>query len=123
MNLSKSLEDYIESILVASLKNGEVKSVDIAKDLNVSLPGVNKAMNTLKYMGLITKEPYSKISLTKEGKILAEQIYHKHTSINQFLLNLGVSQSVADEDCCKIEHVISDETFQKILEFNKKFEK
>ena len=116
-NLSKSYEDYIEAILVIKSQKDKVHSVDIAREMGVSKPAVHKAMDELINLGLIVKEPYGKIFLTEKGKIIADEIYDKHTSIKEFLLKLGVDEKTAENDCCLIEHVISEITFQKIKEF------
>lgn len=115
--LTDSNEDYLEAILILKEKYGIVRSVDIAKLLNVSKPGVNKAMNILKENGLIEKETYGDVILTPKGLEIASKIYKKHTTIKEFLIKLGVSEEVSDIDCCKIEHVISDETFTAIKKF------
>lgn len=115
--LTDSNEDYLEAILILRLKNGKVRSVDVAKHLNVSKPGVNKAMNVLKENELIEKDYYSDIVLTKKGEEIAKKIYKKHTTIKQFLLKLGVDEENSEIDCCKIEHVISEETFSAIKNF------
>ena len=115
--LTDSNEDYLEAILILKEKYGIVRSVDIAKLLNVSKPGVNKAMNILKENGLIEKETYGDVILTPKGLEIASKIYKKHTTIKDFLIKLGVSEEVSDIDCCKIEHVISDETFTAIKKF------
>lgn len=117
--LTDSNEDYLEAILILKLKNGKVRSIDIANHLNVSKPGVNKAMNVLKESGLIEKDYYSDILLTKKGEEIAKRIYKKHTTIKNFLLKLGVSEETSDIDCCKIEHVISKETFNAIKNYLK----
>lgn len=119
MQLTKSNEDYLEAILILEKKKIKVKSVSIAKMLGVSKPGVNKAMNVLKENGLIEKTNYSDIVLTPKGRELANAVYQKHLKIKEFLIKLGVSEEVADRDCCLIEHVISDETFIKIDNFCK----
>ena len=119
--LTDSNEDYLEAILILKIKNGKVRSVDISKHLNVSKPGVNKAMNILKESGLIEKDHYGDVYLTEKGEAIAKKIYKKHTTIKEFLIKLGVSEETSDIDCCKIEHVISDETYQVIQDFlNKK---
>lgn len=115
--LTDSNEDYLEAILILKLKNGKVRSVDIAKHLNVSKPGVNKAMNVLKENGLIEKDYYGDVVLTIKGEEIAKKIYQKHTTIKEFLLNLGVDEETSEIDCCKIEHVISDKTFVAIKDF------
>lgn len=121
--LTDSNEDYLEAILILKLKNGKVRSIDIANHLNVSKPGVNKAMNILKESGLIEKDSYSDIILTTKGEEIAKKIYKKHTTIKEFLLKLGVSEKTSDIDCCKIEHVISEETFSAIKNYLKLTEK
>lgn len=119
--LTDSNEDYLEAILILKIKNGKVRSVDISKMLNVSKPGVNKAMNVLKESGLIEKDYYGDVYLTEKGQAIAKKIYKKHTTIKEFLINLGVSEETSDIDCCKIEHVISEETFLAIQNYLKKF--
>lgn len=116
-NLSKSYEDYIEAILVVQEKYGKVQSVNIAREMNVSKPAVHKAMDELIELGYIQKEPYGGIFLTDKGREVAKQIYDKHLSIKKFLIKLGVNEKTAEKDCCLIEHVISDETLDKIKEF------
>ena len=115
--LTDSNEDYLEAILILKLKNGKVRSVDIAKHLNVSKPGVNKAMNILKESNLIEKDYYGDVTLTPKGEEIAKRIYKKHTTIKNFLLKLGVSEETSEIDCCKIEHVISEETFSAIKKY------
>lgn len=117
--LTDSNEDYLEAILIIKLKKGKVKSVDIAKHLNVSKPGVNKAMNILKENELIEKDYYGDIELTQKGEEIAKKIYKKHTTIKEFLLKLGVDEETSEIDCCKIEHVISDTTFLAIKNYLK----
>ncbi len=116
--LTKSIEDYLETILVLEKESSKtVKSVDIASNLSVSKPAVTKAMNELKELGYINKDLYGEISLTNEGRDLALKVYDKHKTINLFLQKLGVSEEIAEIDCCKLEHAISDETLQKLKEF------
>ena len=119
INLTKANEDYLEAILIIEEKHDKVLSVEVAKLLGVSKPGVNKAMNILKENGLIEKESYSEIKLTTKGRKIAKEIYEKHQAIKKFLLALGVSEENAERDCCLIEHIISDETYEKIKEFLK----
>ncbi len=109
-NLTKSIEDYIEAIYMIEQEKENIKSVDIASKLGVSKPAVNKAMNELNNLNLIQKSNYSNIVLTDEGRELAQKIYDKHILIYEFLISIGVSKETANVDCCKIEHVISDET-------------
>lgn len=119
--LTKSIEDYIEAIYMIEQEKGKIKSVDISSKLGVSKPAVNKAMNELNSLNLIEKSNYSNIVLTDEGRKLAKKIYDKHTLIYEFLLSIGVSKENANIDCCKIEHVISDETAECMKKYlNKK---
>lgn len=119
-NLTKSIEDYIEAIYVIEQEKEQIKSVDIASKLGVSRPAVNKAMNELNNLNLIEKSNYSNIKLTPNGRNLAQKIYDKHVLIYNFLISLGVSKKNADIDCCKIEHVISDETAECIKKYLEK---
>ena len=119
-NLTKSIEDYMEAIYMTEQEKGEIKSVDIACKLGVSKPAVNKAMNELNSLNLIKKSNYSNIALTDEGRKLAKKIYDKHILIYEFLLSIGVSKEKANIDCCKIEHVISDETAECMKKILKK---
>lgn len=119
-NLSKSIEDYIEAIYMIEQEKQEVKSIDIANRLGVSKPAVNRAMNELNNLNLIEKSNYSNIVLTNEGRNLAKVVYDKHILIYEFLLSIGVSKENANIDCCRIEHVISDETAECIKKQIKK---
>jgi DtxR family Mn-dependent transcriptional regulator len=117
--LSKSIEDYLEAILILNQDNNIVHSVSVAKFLNVSKPAVNKAMNELINLNYIIKGPYKDIVLTDKGRKQAKDVYHKHVLIREFLENIGVSKEISEHDCCLIEHVISKETVLKFEEFNK----
>lgn len=120
-SLTKANEDYLEAILCLE-KDGcsSVKSIDIANHLSVSKPAVSKATNELKEMGLIEKNHYGAISLTNKGRVAAKRVYEKHKIIFTFLKNIGISEENAEIDCCKIEHIISNETLEKMDDFNKK---
>ena len=121
INLTKSIEDYLEAILILEKTNKMVRSVKIAQMLNVSKPGVNQAMNLLKEHELIDKPAYGEIILTEKGRKIANEVYKKHLLIKEFLIKLGVSEEIAEIDSCKIEHVLSDETLKRItLYLNKK---
>ena len=113
MKLSQSFEDYLEAIYVLEISDQKIKSVTISKMLNVSKPAVTKAMNELFDANYVEKTPYSQIKLTKSGRQIAKNVYHRHTVIRDFLINkLGVSKDIAEKDCCMIEHVISPETLR-----------
>lgn len=116
--LREAGEDYLEAILNLEDADGEVRSVDVARELAVSRPSVNKAIGVLKDMGMVEQEPYSAIRLTSKGRKKAEEVAHRHELLEKFLIDvLGVSPKVADEDACKMEHVISKETKQRITEY------
>ena len=115
--LSKSIEDYIEAIYIVEQEKGEIKSIDIATKLGVSKPAVNKAMNELNNLNLIEKSNYSNIIMTEEGRKLAKKVYDKHILVYNFLLKIGVNKETAEKDCCKIEHVISQETVNCLKKF------
>ena len=119
---SESLEDYLEAI---GLKGGEnVKSVELARHLNVSRASVNKAVNTLIDKGLVEKEYYGDISLTEEGKSVSNRILWKHELLKKFLIDiLKVSEETASNEACGIEHSISDDTTMKLEKFIEKLEK
>ena len=117
--LTESIEDYIESIYLDYKKdNGGVRITDLALKMNVSKASANDAVRKLKEMGHVEHERYGQIYLTDSGMKLGEEIYEKHRFLRHFLISvLGVSPSVAEEDACGIEHVISEETFSKMKLF------
>lgn len=116
--LSKSLEDYLETILILENNNEELLSIKIAKHLGVSRPAVSRALKVLARKGLISKMKYDRLYFTKEGRALARKIYHRHNTIKKFLLSLGLEEKTAETDCCKIEHVISNDTLRALVKFN-----
>lgn len=111
MGIHESGENYLETILLLSRKNDAVRSVDIVNELEISRPSVSKAMGILKNDGLISIDRSGFITLTDEGKTIAERIYERHRVITELLVKIGVSEKTASEDACKIEHDISEETF------------
>ena len=118
MPIYESGEDYLETILLLHRKTGFVRSVDIAAELNYSKPSISRAMNILKDDGFITVESGGQIMLTETGKAQAESIYARHGIITEFFEKvLGVDHEIAAHDACKIEHIISDESYQKLKEF------
>ncbi len=114
MNVHESGEMYLEAILVLSRKNGFVRSVDVGEYLGYSKPSVSRAMGLLRKGELVTVEQDGGLQLTQEGRDIAEKIYERHTVLSQVLISLGVPEQVAVEDACKIEHDISDVTFEAI---------
>ena len=112
MSLHQSGEDYLEAILVLREKNGVVHSIDVAQHLGYSKPSVSRAVSLLKGEGYLIMEKDGRLELTEAGVGVAHNILERHRFLKQWLINLGVSAEVAEEDACKIEHNISDETFQ-----------
>lgn len=117
--LSHSQEDYLEEIYNQVLKNGYAKVTDISNALNVKKASVTGALNALASKKLINYEPYSKITLTKEGEKFAVKILNKHESLRDFFENvLGLSQSEASENACRMEHVVSETFFNNFIKFS-----
>lgn len=114
--LTKSIEDYLEAILMIEEEGSTVHSARVAEILGISRPAVTKQMDVLIAQGYATREPYSEIKLTEKGREIAIKVYDRHKTLRQFLINLGVSEETAEKDCCLIEHVISEETFLLIKE-------
>ena len=117
MVIHESAENYLESILVLQERRGQVRSIDIVNELGFSKPSVSIAMKKLRENGYISMEPDGRITLNESGLAIANRIYDRHKTITRFFMLLGVSKDVATEDACKVEHDISDETFEKIRQF------
>ena len=115
MNIHESAEDYLEMILMLREKKGYVRSVDISQALGVTKPSVSFAMKKLRENGYIQMEERNEITLTEKGMAIARRIYDRHKALTAFLIQLGVDEATAREDACKIEHDISEETYQAIL--------
>lgn len=116
MKRSESAEDYLETILMLKQKNGAVRSIDIVRQMSFSKPSVSHAMGLLRQRGQITMDKDGWIELTNEGRALAERVYERHCLLSEWLVRLGVSPEAAAEDACRMEHDMSDETFQKLKE-------
>lgn len=116
MKIRESAEDYLEAILILSKKGGGVRSVDIATMLEVSKPSVSHAMKLLREDGYISMDRYGTVALLEKGTEIAGRIYERHTVLTGLLEKLGVSPEVARADACKLEHAISQESFDKIKE-------
>jgi DtxR family transcriptional regulator, Mn-dependent transcriptional regulator len=113
--LTPSIEDYLEAIYVLDQKERGVRSVDVADRLQVAKPSVNRALKSLVEGGLIEQQRYSVIYLTKQGKEQARKILHRHTVIKRFLTDvLGLDEQRADEEACKIEHVVCEDTVNRL---------
>ncbi|HAG03837.1 MAG TPA: DtxR family transcriptional regulator [Lachnospiraceae bacterium] len=116
MPIQESGEDYLETILILHLRNGAVRAIDIARELGYSKPSVSRAMGILKRDGHIDIDDNNHISLTESGKQIAEEIYDRHVTLTSFFEKIGVDSKTAEKDACRIEHVISPITFEKIRE-------
>ena len=112
MALHQSGEDYLEAILALREERGNVRSIDVAQHLGYSKPSVSRAVSILKDSGYLTMEKDGRLELTKAGEDTARKIYDRHRFLTQWLISLGVSPQVADQDACGMEHHISMESFQ-----------
>ncbi len=116
--IQESGENYLETILILHNKTGFVRSIDVAEELNYSKASVSRAMSILKKENLITIEKNGQILLTKDGEIKANAIYERHNTITEFLISsLGLDYEIASTDACRIEHIISNETFNRIKNY------
>lgn len=121
MKIQQSAENYLETIFMLSGKNGSVRSIDIANELGFSKPSVSIAMKNLRENGYIDVMGDGSIVLLEPGKSIAESLYMRHTALTQALVALGVSKDTAAEDACKIEHILSEESFNAIKNHLSKF--
>ena len=117
MNTYESAENYLETILVLQNRLGEVRSVDIVNELEFTRPSVSVAMKKLRESGHIRMDGDGYISLTESGMKTAQRMFERHTLLTGFLTSLGVDEKTAAQDACRIEHVISEQSFEKILDF------
>ncbi len=120
MALHESAEMYLETIYVLTRQKSTVRSVDVAEALNYSKPSVSRAVGLLKNGGYLTVDKDGFLHLTDLGTEIGQKIYDRHTLLENFLCSMGVSPATAEEDACKMEHAISDETFRAIQEFVQK---
>ena len=116
MKMQESGEDYLESILVLREAHGAVRSIDVARHMNFSKPSVSRAMGLLRENGYISIEKEGLIELTPAGQEIARRIYERHQLLSRWLISLGVPPAAAAEDACRIEHDVSEATFQKMKE-------
>ena len=114
MKIQESAENYLETILLLQQRKGSVRSIDIANELEFSKPSVSVAMKNLRQGGYIEMDAAGQIRLLPPGQAIAEAVLEKHKLMTEFLISLGVSPEVAAEDACRIEHVLSDESFEAI---------
>lgn len=114
MNIQESGEMYLETILVLSEKSNEVRSIDVAEYMGFSKPSVSRAVSKLKEAAYIEVSREGFLTLTPDGRSLAEKIYERHKLLTTFFVHIGVDEETASADACKIEHIISDTTFEAI---------
>lgn len=114
MKIRKSAEDYLETMLMLKEKHGYIRSVDIADELGVKKPSVSHATKMLKESGYITMDEENLITLTETGMSVATSIYERHRFLTDLLVSLGVDEEVSRQDACKIEHDLSNESFEAI---------
>ena len=114
MKIQKSAEDYLETMLMLQKNRGFIRSIDIADHLGVTKPSVSYATKRLRENGYITMEKDGLITLTQAGLDIAENMYARHKLLTEFFVRLGVSEEIARDDACKIEHDISQQTFEAI---------
>ena len=114
MKIHESAEDYLESILTLKKKLGSVRSIDVVNDLGVSKPSVSVAMKKLRENGYIAMDGDGHIPLLPDGEAIANKVYERHELLTRFFVRLGVSEETAATDACKVEHVLSHETFDCI---------
>lgn len=117
MAIHESGEDYLEAILMIKKRSGNVRSIDVARELSFSKPSVSVAMKNLKTSNYITVDENGFINLTEAGQEIADKIYERHTFLTNWLTSFGVDPEVAAEDACKMEHAISSESFSAIKKF------
>lgn len=118
INLREASENYLEAILKLEDSAKSVRSIDVASELQVSRPSVNKALGVLKKAGMVEQQPYGRISLTAEGRARAAEVARRHAVLKDFLVDvLRVDEETADFDACKMEHVISEQTMKKLADY------
>ncbi|MCK5039736.1 MAG: metal-dependent transcriptional regulator [Candidatus Aenigmarchaeota archaeon] len=117
MEISQSVEDYLEAIYLAEADKGHVRVKDIALKLDIKLSSVTGMFKKLEEEGFIKSEKYGPVELTQKGKVIARGVYSKHKLLNKFFLLLGVDKKIALEDACRAEHVLSKKTLDKIRKF------
>lgn len=114
IRIQESAEDYLETILILSRRQQQVRSIDIVNEMNFSKPSVSIAMKNLREKGQIQMDSDGYITLTEEGHKIASQIYERHLLISKLLMQIGVEEQTALEEACRIEHDISQDTFEKL---------
>ena len=120
MRLQESGEMYLETILILSEKLEHVRSLDVAEYMGFSKPSISRAVGLLKNAGYLLMDQTGYLTLTDSGRAVAEKIYERHNALSRFFISIGVDEKTALEDACKVEHYISDVTFERIKEFARK---
>ncbi|MCI1956604.1 MAG: metal-dependent transcriptional regulator [Oscillospiraceae bacterium] len=120
MIIHESAENYLETILMLKEQRGQVRSIDIVNELGYTKPSISVAMKRLRENGYIKMDDEGFITLTEAGMEIAGRIYARHKLLTKFLVSLGVGEKTAEADACKMEHDLSDETFEKLKEHAKK---
>ena len=120
MHLQESGEMYLETIYVLSQKNRNVRAIDVGEHMGFPKPSVSRAVSLLKSGGYLTVDRDGGLNLTESGREIAEKIYERHTLLTKLLIHMGVSEEIAAADACKLEHAISDESFQAIKNYAQK---
>ncbi len=114
MKIHSSGEDYLEAILILKNKNGYVRSIDLARFLNYSKPSISQAVSILRDGGFVDVDEHGHLLLTEVGQEVADKIYERHIFFKEKLISIGVDEETAEEEACRIEHVVSDDTFDKL---------
>ena len=117
MNTEKTTEDYLEAMLVLKEKKGYIRSIDVAEYLSVKKPSVTYTTKRLKEKGLITMDADNLITITEQGMKIAAETYKRHKTLTSFFIGLGVDEQTAMKDACKVEHDLSEETFEALQKF------
>lgn len=120
LKTQESLENYLETILVLEEQAGRVRAIDIATEMQFSKPSVSLALKKIRSLQLVTVDGEGYIHFTPEGRKTAESVYERHRFLSRFLISLGVCERTAREDACRLEHVLSQESYQKIKEHSEK---
>ena len=120
--LRKSAEDYLEAILMLKEKNGQVRSIDIADLLEVTKPSVSNAVKRLREKGYIEMDASSFITLTDTGYEIARNVYERHQTITDLFVSLGVDREIAQEDACRIEHILSEQSYKALMTLKDKLD-
>ena len=118
--LGESAEDYLEAMLMLKEKNGYVRSIDVASLLNVTKPSVSNAVKRLREQGYIETDQSTFLTLTESGDKIARSVYERHKSITDFFVSIGVDRAVAAADACRLEHILSEETYTALMNLKDK---